>query len=71
MNETQAQELKTRIDDAELENLSHDTDYWCDTYVSRMIMTDGTELDNDTLELFLETSVGIDWMHDQIVANLY
>jgi len=71
MNETQAQELKTRIDDATIENLSYDTDYWCDTYASEVTMVDGSILDDATLELFLETSVGIDWMHDQIVANLY
>jgi hypothetical protein len=36
-----------------------------------MMMTDGTELDNDTLEAFLETSIGIDWMQNQIMSNLY
>lgn len=57
----------SKIADVELCDLSHDPDYWCDTYV--MYATyEGREMSDAELEALSEDQ---DFMHEKIMEELY
>lgn len=66
MTEKEAVALIDKIDDADLENLKYDHDYWCDVIVSKIWLVDGTELDDDTIEALESTQAGGMWKFDFI-----
>jgi hypothetical protein len=71
MTELEATTLIPQIDDYEFENTNYDHDYWCDAYLIRMTLNDGTELDDATLEAFSETNAGDCWKFEVMQDYLF
>ena len=57
----------TKVTDVELDNVSYDHDYWCDTYVVSALI-DGREATEEELEAITENG---DFMDKAIHEYLY